>query len=259
MVHGRYFKKSLNYWVGAFQHDGDNARSKKIQGGDETIAARVAGEPFRRVGVAGLQFGTAFTTSTLSDDSFRPNGLRGRTVLTQDTFYQPVYVKGRRRRWEGDVDWTIGRASTRAEYTWVSDDRHQQGLGDEDLPDARARAWYVSGTWTLTGEQKERPLKPDAELFQGGIGAVELAGRYERVWYDSAGSGSLADASRTPRAEIIFPEGERALTLGVNWTLNRWLKIQFNAIREHVEDADRNPVPNGQAFWSRVLRFQLVL
>jgi len=26
----------LNYWAGFFQHDGDNARSKKIQGGDQT-------------------------------------------------------------------------------------------------------------------------------------------------------------------------------------------------------------------------------
>jgi phosphate-selective porin OprO/OprP len=259
MVHGRFFKKSLRYWAGGFLHDGDNARSKKIQGGDETVAARVAGEPFRRAGISDLQLGTAVTLSKLTDDSFRPNGLRGRTVMTQDTFYQPVYVKGHRRRWEADVDWTVGRTSARAEYTWVSDDRRGQGLGDEDLPDARARAWFVSGTWTLTGEQKERPLKPDADIFRGGIGAVELAGRYERLWYDSVTAGSLADASRTPRTETILPAGEQVLTLGVNWTLNRWIKVQLNAIREQVEDPDRNPVANGAAFWSKVLRFQLVL
>ena len=259
MAHGRFFKRGLSYWAGVFQHDGDNARSKKIQGGDETVAGRISGAPFRRFGVKGLELGTAFTLSKLTDDSFRPNGLRGRTALTQDTFYEPVYVKGHRRRWETDADWTMGPVSARAEYTRVSDDRQNQGIRDDTLPDARAQSWYVSGTWILTGENKERPLKPDGSLLQGGLGAVEVAGRYERLWYDSVGATSLADASRTPRTEVIQPEGEQALTLGVNWTLNRWIKLQVNLIREHVEDPDRSPTPNGAAFWSRVFRLQLVL
>jgi hypothetical protein len=45
----------------------------------------------------------------------------------------------------------------------------------------------------------------------------------------------------------------------VNWTLNRFFKLQINAIRERVEDVERSPVPNGDAFWSRVLRLQFVL
>ena len=258
-VHGRFFKRGLNYWAGVFQHDGDNARSKKIQGGDETVAARVTGTPFRHAGIPGLEIGTAFSYSKLTDDSFRPNGLRGRTVVAQDTFYEPVYVKGRRRRWEADADWTLGAASVRGEYTIVSDDRLAQGLGDDDLPSARAQSWYVSGSYIVTGEAKERPLRPDRELFAGGLGGVEIVGRVERMWFDSTSTLGVDQAYRSPRAETILPAGERALTLGINWTLNRWIKLQFNAIREHVEDTDRNPVPNGAAFWSRVLRLQFVI
>lgn len=260
MVHGRFFKRGLNYWAGVFRHDGDNARSKKILGGGTTFAARLTGTPFRRVALPGLvpvEVGSAFTVSTLSDDAFRPNGLRGRTVLTQDTFNTPVYVKGQRRRWEADIDWTLGPASARAEYTIVRDDRLGQGLGDNDLPDARARAWYVSGTWLLTGDDKARPVKPANDFLRGGVGAVELAARYERLWFDSVGG--TDDPFRNPRAENILPSGDRVLTLGVNWTLNRFTKLQFNGIREHVEDPDRNPVPNGAAFWSRVFRLQFVL
>ena len=260
MVHGRFFKRGLNYWAGVFQHDGDNARSKKIEGGGRTFAARVTGTPFRRLtssSLGNVEVGTSFAISALSDDSFQPNGLRGRTVMTQDTFYDTVFVKGHRRRWGADIDWSAGPASVRAEYTWVSDDRLGQGIGNEDLPDARARSWYVTGTWVLTGEDKKRPLKPAEPFVQGGVGAIEVAARFERLWFDSAGG--TDQPFRNSRAETIFPASDRALTLGVNWTLNRFVKIQVNGIREHVEDPERNPVPNGAAFWSRVIRFQFVL
>jgi phosphate-selective porin len=242
--------------VGVFTHDGDNAQSKKIQGGDETVAARFTGVPFRKAGLPGLELGTAFAISKLSDDSFRPNGLRGRTVMTQDTFFEPVYVKGQRRRWEADADWTVGPASVRTEFTQVIDERREQGFGAQDLPNARARSWYLTGTWIVTGEEKTRPVKAANEFLQGGFGAVELAARYERLWFDSVGDGP---GLRGPRAENILMSGNRVLTLGVNWTLNRFIKLQVDAIRERVEDPDRSPVLDGAAFWSRVLRLQLVL
>jgi phosphate-selective porin len=100
-------------------------------------------------------------------------------------------------------------------------------------------------------------VKAAQPLFRGGIGALEIAARYERLWFDSAGGAD--QPFRNSRAETILPTGDRALTLGVNWTLNRFVKVQVNGIREHVEDPERNPVPSGAAFWSRVIRFQFVL
>jgi phosphate-selective porin len=260
MVHGRFFKRGLNYWTGAFVHDGDNARSKKIVGGDTTWAGRVTAKPLRLVPVRGgdtFEVGTSLAFTRVGDDSFRPNGLRGRTVLTQDTFFEPVYVKGQRRRWAGDVDWTVGPASVRAEYTRVLDARENQGFGDETLPDARYRSWFVAGTWILTGERKQRPVRPAEDFLTDGIGAVEVAARIERLWFDSVGGSDERFAN--PRAESILPSGDRAITLGVNWTLNRFVKLQINAIREHLEDVERSPVPGRDAFWSRVFRLQLVL
>jgi phosphate-selective porin OprO/OprP len=262
MVHGRFFQHGLYYWAGVFRHDGDNARSRKIQGGDRTFAARLTGTPLRRLNpraFTNLELGSAYTLSDLSDDSFRPNGLRGRTLLTQDTFYEPVYVKGHRSRWEGDADWTFGPGSARAEYTLVLDTRLKQGLADNDLEDARARAWYVSGSWVLTGEDKKRPIKPANDFLQGGVGALEVVARFERLWFDSLGTG---EAYRSTRAEFVLPEGERVFTIGLNWTLNRFVKVQISGIREDVDRA-RNPVlperfPAG-AFWNRVIRLQFVL
>ena len=55
------------------------------------------------------------------------------------------------------------------------------------------------------------------------------------MWFDSTPPGQDAPL-RNPRAETIYPSGDNALTLGVNWTLNRFVKIQFNGIREQLED-----------------------
>jgi phosphate-selective porin OprO/OprP len=259
-VHGRFFKRGLNYWTGVFVHDGDNARSKKIQGGDTTFATRVTGLPLRHANAdvfGQFEVGGAFATTSVSDDSFRPNGLRSRTVVTQDTFYESVYVKGRRQRYEADLDWTFGPGSMRAEYTHVTDQRKNQSFTDGDLPDARYRSWYVSGTWILTGEHKTRPVKAGDDFLRGGFGAVEVAGRVERIWIDSADKSDEPFAN--PRAFTILPSDNHAVTMGVNWTLNRFTKLQFNLIREQVGNPDRNPVPDGAAFWSRVFRLQLVL
>lgn len=260
MVHGRFFKRGLNYWTGVFRHDGDNARSKKIQGGDETFAVRLTGLPLRRVSadrLGAFELGGAFTLTNVSDDSFRPNGIRGRTAVTADTFYESVYVKGKRFRYETDLDWTIGSASVRAEYTHVIDQRKRQSFIDEDLPNARYRSWYVSGTWIVTGEPKTRPVKAGDDFLRGGFGAVEVAGRVERLWFDSVDRSDVPFAN--PRAFTILESGNKVVTMGVNWTLNRFTKLQFNLIREQVENPDRNPVPNGASFWSRVFRLQLVL
>lgn len=251
MVHGRFFDRGLNYWAGVFRQDGDNARSSRIDGADETVAVRVTGTPFRSVaGLATAEVGGAFTISALDNESVLPNGLRGRSVMSQFVFYEPVFVKGRRRRYEVEADWAFGPVGARAEYTHVLDTREGQGLADQDLADARARAWYASGSWVLTGEEKQRPVEPKRKL-----GAVEAAARYERMWFDSAGGEE--PALRNPRADKILPSGEHVLTLGINWYITRWVKLQLQTLREQPQDPERSPVPGGEAFWSSIFRFQV--
>lgn len=250
-VHGRFFDRGLNYWAGWFRHDGDNARSSSIDGADGTLAARVTATPFRSIPVlAKTEVGGAVTVSALDNESVEPNGLRGRTVMSQFAFYEPVFVKGQRRRYEVDVDWSGGPVGARGEYTHVLDSREGQGLGDQDLSDARGRGWYLSGAWVLTGEEKERPVRP-ARRF----GAVEAAARYERLWFDSAGG--EGPPLRNPRADNMLPSGEHVLSLGINWYITRWVKLQFQTMREEPQDPERSPVAPDGVFWSPVFRFQV--
>jgi phosphate-selective porin len=159
---------------------------------------------------------------------------------------------------EVDFEWPSGRVGVRAEYTEVRDDRERPGLADQDLSDARARAWYVAGNWVLTGEKKDRPVEPrSGGIGRGGWGAVELVGRIERLWFDSIDPQGIA--LRNPRARNILPSGEHVLTVGLNWYLNRWSKLQFQGLREQPQDPERNPLLTDEAFWSSVFRVQLTM
>jgi phosphate-selective porin len=259
MLHGRFFDRGLNYWAGWFEHDGDNSRANKIAGGDGTFAARLTGTPFRKIRLLrSIEVGGAYTSTDVSDDSFLPNGLRGRTVMSQHTFYEQVFVKGHRTRIEGDIDWNKGPFTTRGEYTWVGDDRDNQGFGNDNLPQARARAWYASGAWIITGEKKDRPVEPrKGGIPRGGPGAVELAARYERMRFGSVVG--VDEPFRNPRADTILAVADRVATFGVNWFINRWVKLQGNLIREQVDDPERSPMPGGAAWWSQIVRLQIVL
>jgi len=261
MVHGRFFDRAVGYNVGVFEHDGDNSRAKKIAGGDRTIAARVTVMPLRKIKAMNLdqtEIGVNMATTDVPDTSVLANGLRERTAVSQYTFFSPVFVLGKRKRYGADIDWNKRQFGARAEYMMVTDQRTKQGLRGDTLNDAHYYAWYVSGNWVLTGEKSEKAIAPKHPLFMGGIGAFQLAARYERLWADSKVTGE--PAFQNSRAEVILPNGDKVLTLGVNWYLNRWIKLQGNAIHEEIQDAGRTPLlDGGTKFWSTVLRLQLAL
>jgi len=104
MVYGDAADNRINYWAGAFKQDGENARSGRIVGANETGAVRATVAPFRRPGrslLDQLEIGSALAMSALSnDESVLPNGLRGRTTMSRYVFFEPVFVDGRRQRFE---------------------------------------------------------------------------------------------------------------------------------------------------------------
>jgi phosphate-selective porin OprO/OprP len=167
-------------------------------------------------------------------------------------------VNGARRRLGAELRWRPGPFSVEAEYMRVDTERLGQSVDDGDLSPLVATGWYVSGTWALTGERKSRGLdEPRRPLFRGGFGALELALRTESLAFRS-GTGDEPPSS-SPRAEVIRGNQDRADTAGLNWYLNRWIKVQGNVVRERLSDPALGPLPARAAFWSRVLRLQLTL
>jgi phosphate-selective porin OprO and OprP len=259
MVQGRVLARVLRYEAGVFDHDGRNARAndpEKVIGG-RTVAGRLTAQPFRnrKSPMADFQIGIAHTASEMPEGI---TGLRARTVFGSSFFSPDLWVKGRRRRLGVEARVRPGPASLKAEFIRVTTDRQGQSTEDADLSAVVASGWYVSGTYALTGEKKAAGLDvPRRPLFRGGIGAVELAARIEKLTFGTIDGGD--EASKSPRADIVLGNANRATTFGVNWYLNRWIKIQGNMIQETITDPAEGPFPSRRSFWSRVLRFQFSL
>jgi phosphate-selective porin OprO/OprP len=225
--------------------------------GDRTIAGRVVVQPYRsrKSPLRDLAFGVAFTTSEVPEGF---PGVRGRTTIEAVFFRPDLWVLGTRRRIGLEARWRPGPFSVKSEYIRLTDERQGQSVEDTDLSKFFGEGWYISGTWAITGEQKadglDTPLKP---IFQGGFGAVEVAVRFERLSFGSTSDEGLPSTS--PRADNILGNSDRVETYGVNWYLNRWVKIQANLVRETLDDPSQGPLPSPPSFWSRFIRFQFSL
>lgn len=263
MVHGKVFNEVITYEAGVFRNDGNNARpsaSARVFG-RQTTAARLIIAPFRfsKSPLGDFHAGLAISETTV------PEGfpsIRARTVLGASFFESDVWVEGRRQRTGLEARWRPGPFSVQAEYIRLTDERRGQAVDDGDLSPLLAEGWYLSGTFAVTGERKsdglDRPRHPFRPFSkQGGIGAVEVTARFETLGFGSAGGNG--DLSTSTRADNVLGNSDHALTCGVNWYLNRWVKIQANLIRERIHDPSRGPLPNRTSFWSRALRIQFTV
>jgi phosphate-selective porin OprO/OprP len=258
MVHGAVLDRFVIYEAGQFDHDGANAgtRSTSRVTGERTRAVRVTGVPLRRLRdeIDDFTVGIAYTHSTLSGEGL--SSLHAQTTLGPDFWKTSWVVNGKRIRRGLEARWRPGPFSLAAEHIRVTEDRLGLSVEDGDLSPIRSTGWYVSGTWAITGDEKEEGLTSTDHPIGRGIGAVELAIRLEGVEVES---GDAETPSLSPRAETIVGNSLRVVTFGVNWYLNRWLKLQGNLIRETISDPSQGPLPGQSSYWGRVLRFQFSL
>jgi phosphate-selective porin OprO and OprP len=263
MVHGQIANHALGYEYGVFDHDGHNAHTGttdplRVTGGS-TTAWRITSEPLRNVDSiwTDLEVGYAETSSALTNGY---SSIKGKTVAGFEFYDSKFFVNGERKRTGFELRFRPGPFSLQSEYMHVTEERRQESVYDADLAPLAVTGWYVAGTWALTGEIKSNGLaEPRRPLLEGGVGAIELCARVEAITFGSAGGeqDSADPASHSPRADVVLRNSDRVVTYGVNWYANRWVKVQFNLVREELADPTAGPLPLQPSFWSRVVRFQL--
>jgi phosphate-selective porin OprO/OprP len=244
-VHGRVLKNVVSYEAGVFGNDGVNARPSNSTRvfGKRTWAVRVLTHPFRssRSPLASVQIGAAISGT---DVPLGFPAVRARTVFGASFYDSDVWVQGRRQRTGLEARWQPGRVSIQSEYIRLTDERRGQSVEDGDLSPLLAHGWYVSGTYAVTRKRNR-------------YGRIEAAVRYETLSFGS--KGHAGEPSKCPRADAVLGNIDRVTTLGVNWHVNRWVKVQANLIREDIGRPAMGPLPERSSFWSRAFRLQLTL
>jgi phosphate-selective porin len=260
MLHGKLFDTRIAYQAGLFRHDGWKAHTKDHErSGERTFAGRLVVQPFGFFKTPGvlkpikdLELGFAAAENPITEGL---RSLRGRTWIITHNWFERIDVRGHRLRLGAELKWEPGPFVVKSEVIRVRDERHGQGLRDDDLPNLIARGWYFTTGWVVTGEKTAGGIVPKRDFIKGrGIGAVQLAARYEQLRFGSSEHPGLP--SRSSRAANIYSESERIASFGANWYLNRFVKIQFSALREVLEDVQKAPIPGVDTYWSKFLRIQ---
>ena len=256
MLHGRLLDGALVYEAGLFDHDGRNARPRsgsRVFGG-RTRAGRVQVEPARAFD-APVQLGAAWARTTVAEGF---SAIRGRTVFGRSFFSSDYPVLGERERIGVEARFRPGPFQLQAEWIRMTEERQAQSVEDGALSPIRSEGWYASASWAVTGQKKADGLGTVKNaLFQGGVGAIEVAARIESLRFDSGQPDDVPSTS--PRADRIVGNRDRAQTFGVNWYVNRWVKVQINLIKETLQAPELGPLPSRASFWSRVFRLQFTL
>lgn len=149
----------------------------------------------------------------------------------------------------GEAIAAYGPFSVQGEYgkTWLSrkDTLSAPGVVTAVNPDYQFEGYYVFASWMITGES--RPFKngtldrirPKASVGEGGLGAFELAFRYDHL--------DLSDAKAGHEAT--------SYTTALNWYFTPNMKLMFNWMRFDGVNTPLDPIGNktkGDLFSTRV-------
>lgn len=207
-----------NYELGVFNGTGDaRAAGNSDFDGDKTVAGRLFFHPFLKSGLKPLQkFGLGLS-GTYGE-------MEGDIGLPDDFGYDSdVITDGVHWRVGPQAYWYWGRFGLQGEYS-ISSQRLEHETAPFTSTRAENRAWMLTASWMLTGEDATfRAVTPrkNFDPRAGGWGALQVVARYSFLDIDDALFPTFADPSELPTRAVSWG-------LGLNWYLNRNIRASFN-------------------------------
>ena len=244
----------VDYRVGVYNGTRNNTQtfSSDEADGDKTVAGRLTVAPFKKAegalsklslgvgGSVGNQRGVATTvTSATGLQNIVTNGQQTLLSFRNTTSGNGVIANGDQVRISPSIEWYTGTPwSFVGEYAIEKQDyRRVTGTTLNNAFSGTNTAWRATVGYVLTGEEATKNgVTPAAPFnFENGTwGAFELVARVSGIdladeLFDSAVAGGGA-LSRTTNATSAFAYGA-----GLNWYLNRNVRLLFNVERTEFE------------------------
>jgi phosphate-selective porin OprO/OprP len=250
MIHGRgLFDGRLDYAIavsnGEINGDIDTNEPKDLNG-------RLAFMPFNSEEIAPVlqRFEVGISGGFgVEQEPMMPSILRTPATIPWFAFNSGVTAAGVRWRMSPEVSYFYEGLGFAAQYFRQEQDIRAatSGAGFSHRPEVPFDGWYVMGSYLITGEsrttysQAVKPLRPFDPYHPCSCpGAIELIVRASELEVGEvafvSGAGRLADPTK-------YSHEATELTLGFNWYLNEWFRVQFN----YEHDWFANPVLLGSS------------
>lgn len=239
-MHGDLFGGAVGFAGGIFNGVGD-ARVSSNSGlsNDKSFAGRLFFQPFKPLSLDALKgfgfgvggsFDEIQSTNTASLAATTGGANPGYATVGQQQFFaytNGVVATGQHWRLSPQGFYYNGPFGFLGEYV-VSDQKVRLGDGAPRYLDHRA--WEVTASWVLTGEdvRYDGGVVPRFAFdpHEGCWGAWQIAARYSELDIDRAAFPTFAD----PRASA---HSAREVAIGLNWYLSR--NLRANASLSHTE------------------------
>ncbi|HEY9421510.1 MAG TPA: porin [Thermoanaerobaculia bacterium] len=233
-----------NYAVGVFNGVADGTSADVDSTDDKDLAARVFFTPFGKGSgpFKNLGFGVGASQGK-QEGTLTANGLAPYRTPGQQTFFSyrsdataagTTIAAGDRTRISPQGYFYRGPFGLLAEYVISS----QEVLRAAAFEELEHTSWQLAGSWVFGGEPSFRAVNPkkNFDLAADTWGAFELKARYSKLELDDDTFPIFANpASSASSAE--------AFAAGINWYLNRNLRLYFDYERTQFEggatDGDR--------------------
>jgi len=229
-LHGDLFGGAASYAAGLFNgvSDYNGTTVNTDSDNDKAFAARIFLQPWKTTDVSALKgLGFGVGGSFESDRNGAAGLTPGYTTDGQQKFFTyagTVVANGQHWRVSPQGYYYYGPLGILGEYV-ISDQDVKNGAA---LADLRNKAWEVSASWVLTGEDASytgvTPRHP-FNLHTGGWGAWQVVGRYEELNVDGS-------AFPTVAVSTASASSAHAWSAGLNWYLNR--NVRLNASFSHT-------------------------
>lgn len=229
-LHGDLFGGAIGYAAGIFDGapDYNGTTFNTDSDNDKAFAGRIFIQPWKTTDVDLLRGLGAGVGGSYESDRNGASGLTpGYTTDGQQKFFtytNGVVANGQHWRISPQGYYYYGPIGILGEYV-ISDQDVRNGSA---LADLQNRAWEISASWMLTGEDASyggvlprHPFNPAG----GGWGAWQLVGRYEELNIDRTAFPTFASSTASASSA-------HAWSAGVNWYLNR--NIRVNASFSHT-------------------------
>jgi phosphate-selective porin OprO/OprP len=223
----------LTYQLAAMNGVTDGSSADTDTNDAKDLVARVFAKPFQDTTIEALQGLGVGVAVNWGHENGTPASYRTAGQQTFFSWASGVSLDEDRIRISPQFNYYWGPFGLMGEYV-VSQNTLGRPPGRED--DADVQSWQLTASWVLTGENASfngvsprRPFSPSG----GGLGAFEVAARFGQLWVpDEVFDKGYANPQTSARTAT-------EAAIGVNWYLNRWLKLVVNYDRTWFDGGAR--------------------